>query len=70
MNKTRNPLQRRGKRNVFCPLYQGCLDHAVKHSWLFWACDRCGHKLNEGARPELKIMAADSIESYDLRLGV
>jgi hypothetical protein len=70
MNRAGKPTQRRGARNVFCPLYKGCLDHAVKESWAYWACDGCRHKLNEGGRPELKLMTTDSIEYHDLRLGL
>jgi len=68
MNRAGKPLQRKGERNLFCPLYKGCLDHAVKESWPYWACGDCRHKRNEGGKPELKLRATDSIEYYDLRL--
>jgi hypothetical protein len=29
------------KRLVFCPLYQGCLDLAVKSGWEDFTCARC-----------------------------
>ena len=68
MNTTCNPLRRTGERNVFCLFYSRCLNHAVKESWEFWTCRDCRNKLNQGARPEMRLMAADSIEHYDLRL--
>jgi len=68
MNKVCNPLQRMGERNVFCPLYNGCLNHAVKESWQYWTCGDCRNKLNQGAMPEMRLMATDSVEHYDLRL--
>jgi hypothetical protein len=68
MNRAGKPLQRKGERNVFCPLYKGCLDRAVKESWPHWDCGDCQHKRNEGGRPEMRLMAADSIEYHDLRL--
>jgi hypothetical protein len=68
MNRTGKPLQRRGERNVFCPHYKGCLDHAVSESWSYWACGDCRHKLDQGARPEMRMIRTDSIEHHDLRL--
>jgi len=70
MNRAGKPLQRKGERNVFCPLYKGCLDHAVKESWPHWDCGDCQHKLDQGARSEMKLVVTDSIEYYDLRLGL
>lgn len=29
------------KRLVFCPLYQQCLDVAVRNGWEDWTCRRC-----------------------------
>ena len=29
------------ERLVFCPLYQGCLDVAVKSGWEDFTCSRC-----------------------------
>ena len=62
MDKACKPLKRRGERNVFCPLYNHCLDHAIKESWEYWTCRDCRHKLDQGARPEMGLMASDSIE--------
>jgi hypothetical protein len=70
MNRACNPLQRKGVRNVFCRFYKGCLDHAVRESWPYWDCGDCQHKLDHGARPEMKLTVGDSIESYDLTLGL
>jgi hypothetical protein len=36
-----NPMQRQGKRNVYCPYYSLCLDHAVQKGWQYWDCDEC-----------------------------
>ena len=68
MNKTCTPLKRIGERNVFCLFYNRCLNHAVKESWECWTCGDCRNKQNQGARPEMRLMAADSIEHHDLRL--
>jgi hypothetical protein len=68
MNKACNPLQRKGVRNVFCPLYNRCLNRAVKESWRHFACGDCLNKLDQGLRPEMMPMAIDLLEHYDLRL--
>ena len=70
MSRAGKPTQTKGERNVFCSFYKGCLDHAVKESWAYWACGDCQYKLDQGARPELKLMTTDAIEYHDLRLGL
>jgi hypothetical protein len=71
MNGACKPTPRKGERNVYCPLYKGCLDHAVKESWAYWACGDCQHKLDQGARPEMTLrVGGDSPEYYDLTLGL
>ena len=44
MSKYKKPLQSKGYRNVFCPYYRNCLDHASKRHWECWTCLRCRHK--------------------------
>ena len=44
MSKYREPVQSKGYRNVFCPYYRNCLDHASKRHWEYWTCLRCQHK--------------------------
>ena len=44
MGQKEYPVHSRGDRNVFCPHYNQCLDHAVKFGWEYWACLDCGHK--------------------------
>ena len=43
MTETCKPANRKGERNVFCPLYRECLDHASKNHWEYWACHDCEH---------------------------
>jgi hypothetical protein len=45
MNLNSNPLHKRGQRNIFCPYYEACLDHAVERRWKYWNCTECPHKL-------------------------
>lgn len=44
MEKDKNPVHNKGYRNVFCPYYRNCLDHASKHYWECWTCLDCRHK--------------------------
>lgn len=39
-----NPVNRTGDRNLYCPYYEGCLDHAVESRWQYWNCSECSHK--------------------------
>ena len=32
------------KKNIYCPFYRNCLDHAAKRHWKSWDCSRCPHK--------------------------
>jgi hypothetical protein len=43
MNQQANPIPKRGERNIYCPFYGECLDHAVKYSWQSWNCAHCAH---------------------------
>ena len=70
MNKTCRPIPRKGERNVFCPFYDHCLTHAINESWRYWNCGGCQHKLDQGARPELRLNVEESIEYYELRLNL
>ena len=44
MNPQVKPTAKRGERNIRCPYYNECLDHAVKCSWHAWNCSECLHK--------------------------
>ncbi len=41
-----NPIYKKGERNIFCPHYSNCLDHAIHKSWEFWACFECRHQMD------------------------
>lgn len=47
MRPTPNPIHKSGTRNVFCPYYDECLDHAIEHRWKYWKCSECPHKLTQ-----------------------
>ena len=58
----------KGREECLLLLLKDCLDHAVRMSWPYWDCGDCSHKLDQGARPEMKLVGGDSIGHYDLRL--
>lgn len=65
-SELRKPLQRRGKRNIFCPFYGECLDEAVKRCWTHWSCSGCVHRLDHGAEPERPGNVNYSIAYYEV----
>ena len=66
MNQKCNPVQKKGERNIFCPYYGACLDHAVKESWEDWDCGECDHKIKEDRRWELQFTADDTMPYYEV----
>jgi len=51
MKPLANPVNRPGDRNVDCPHYRSCLDHAVKFSWNYWDCSDCVFRVLSQALP-------------------
>ncbi len=45
MKSMLSPICRKGERNVYCPNYNDCLDHAVDHKWRYWSCSECSFKM-------------------------
>jgi len=45
MDQHPKPIRNHGDKNVFCPYYKDCLNHAVKLRWENWDCSECPHKL-------------------------
>ena len=69
MDQNRNPICKSGNRNVFCPYYGDCLDHAAKLYWQDWDCSKCPHKLTQ--QPiKLDQMASSFCPYYELPLGI
>lgn len=44
MHLAGNPIQRRGERNIHCPHYNDCLDHAAKSFWQHFSCSECPNR--------------------------
>lgn len=61
-----NPLNEAGSRNLFCPHYRKCLDHAVKDQWLFWSCEACSHRYEVEELTDGVLTYADTLPVYSL----
>ena len=44
MRSDSNPVYAEGEKNVFCPYYGECLNHACRNGWEYWACQDCEHR--------------------------
>jgi len=38
------PLHQFGTKNIFCPRYEECLNHAAKNDWEYWNCSVCAYR--------------------------
>jgi hypothetical protein len=47
MDQNPTHIRKNGKKNVFCPYYKDCLNHAAKLRWENWDCSECPHKLTQ-----------------------
>lgn len=61
-----SPTPRRGKRNIFCPHYSGCLDMVIRKRWMYWNCTKCEQQSNREAEPEIPLNVNYSIAYYEL----
>ena len=66
MEAKAKPVCGRGERNVFCPHYSACLDHAVKHSWDYWVCCDCPHKSVQQPVLDVQSLVDSSVIYYTL----
>ena len=66
MEQNRNPIYTKGNRNVLCPYYSDCLDHAVNNHWEYWACLDCEYKPNERLVTDILISSASADLYYSL----
>ena len=64
MNHNENPVHTRGDKNVFCPYYDNCLNHAVKLHWQRWSCMHCEHKQKQTFVQDALLLAKDPDPYY------
>ena len=61
-----NPVHSFGERNIYCPHYCICLDHAVINSWDSWECDNCVYKDIKESLKNIQIMNHDDFPFYSV----
>jgi hypothetical protein len=66
MEPSINPVQSFGEKNIYCPHYRGCLDHAAKNSWDSWECENCGYKYITKALEDIQISTHDGLPYYSV----
>jgi len=64
MNHNGNPVHTKGDKNVFCPYYDNCLDHAVELHWEYWTCLHCQHKQKETFVQDALLLTKDADPYY------
>jgi hypothetical protein len=60
------PVKSKGYRNVFCPYYRKCLDHASKRHWEYWSCFYCRHKHLQEAIVNESLSPANTESHYSI----
>ena len=65
MKMTPSPIGKKGERNIYCPNYGDCLDHAVENKWRAWSCAECSCKLLQEATQAVRTVS-DSNVLYEL----
>jgi len=63
MDQNPKPIHKNGEKNVFCPYYKNCLNHAATLRWENWDCSKCPHK--QTIQPIKTDQAADGFHPYD-----
>ena len=60
------PSRRKGKRNIWCKDYNGCLDYAIDNSWQSWGCGECKHRLEQCSGIGVISTNSDATEYYEI----
>ena len=66
MKPSINPVHRYGKKNIFCPHYETCLDHAVEQCWRSWKCDHCAYESIREPLKNVQFLTHDDSPYYSL----
>jgi len=66
MDQNHCPIYTKGSRNVFCPYYSDCLDHAIKNSWEYWSCSDCQQKRKRKVPADILLSSSNADPYYSL----
>ena len=61
-----NPIHDQGFRNVFCPFYRHCLDHAAKCYWECWSCLECQHQHKQSSVTDIMLSREGDYPYYSI----
>lgn len=71
MSLERRPMNRKGKRNPFCPHYSLCLNEAAKKLWLHMDCSGCDYRSNRDFSADIAgHVSSDPFPNYNLPYGM
>jgi hypothetical protein len=65
MDLPANPVPQKGMRNIWCPFYNGCLDHAIHQAWRSWNCSQCQNRMSIETTYEDGVISCQLSEYYD-----
>jgi len=66
MKQNHNPIHKKGDKNILCPHYRDCLDHAAKDHWESWSCIDCHHKLTSKSHTDILVTGSEAPMCYNL----
>ena len=66
MEKDRSPVHAKGYKNVFCPHYRNCLDHASEKYWNYWNCMDCRYKCAQESVTDVFVSKAGTNPYYSI----
>jgi len=66
MDHNQSPVHIKGYRNICCPYYGTCLDHAAKNHWKYWACLECRHSRKQSFGIDILPASENSYPYYSL----
>jgi len=66
MKQNHNPIHRKGDKNILCPHYRDCLDHAAKNHWESWSCIDCHHKLTSKPYTDMLVDGREATMCYNV----
>jgi hypothetical protein len=66
MKQNHNPIHSKGDKNILCPHYRDCLDHAAKNHWESWSCIDCHHKLTSKSHTDILVTRSEAAMCYNL----
>jgi hypothetical protein len=61
-----HPVNDTGEKNINCPHYGFCLNHAAHNLWNAWTCSDCVYKTEKKAFSDLSLQGHGAAPFYSL----